>query len=53
MAANGMSRYLLRLTNVYYTTTMMMVRAGGDEEIPFVIRSNVCQVCALSTLHFN
>ncbi len=31
MAANGMSRYLLRLTKVYYASTMMMVRAGGDE----------------------
>ncbi len=31
MVANGTSRYLLTLTKVYYASTMMMVRAGGDE----------------------
>ncbi len=31
MVANGMSRYLLTLTKVYYASTMMMVRASGDE----------------------
>ncbi len=53
MAADGMPPKLSRLIKAYYASTKMKVKACGSDSLPFEIRFDVRQGCALSPTLFN